>query len=53
MGGEKKKTMNTELNSGQNKTLAFWNTDLTFAIQQQAEARRQWADLKKSGKAVQ
>ena len=42
-----------ELNSDQNKALAFWNTDFTFAVWQQAEARRQWTDLKQTGKVVQ
>ena len=35
--------MNMERNPDPNKALAFWNTDLTFALWQQAEARRQWA----------
>ena len=33
--------MNMELNPDQNKDLAFWNTDLTFVLWQQAEATRQ------------
>lgn len=35
--------MNMELNPDRNKDLAFWNTDFTFALWQQAEATRQWA----------
>lgn len=53
MGGGKEEDNEYELNSDQNKALAFWNTDFTFAVWQQAEARRQWTDLKQTGKVVQ